>query len=888
MVAGSPVGDGPKEFDERASLASLQHQEGRLGRGWQLTQRYGQARAKPTADAPAAGAGPEALLSALADMAVPLFSDWCAVDLADGRGELHRLVIRHRGCTASDPADLPDESCSASLASRVPTLSQIAERVIANGRSEVWPVVDGERLPWCVVVGLWVDERPFAAVTFAVDEPHPGYELSEIVAAEEVSWGTANAVERMLLHRDARDAIRRSQRIASQLHQLIAASMTVAGLGSEQEILVSLAGSTRSVFDADTAIVSLESGSAAPLCGVAQRGQKAHSQGSGDYPGWDGFPVSRTGTTATWLEDGWLVAPIVEDRDRTRGVVGIRREANSEFGAEEMEVLTLLAQIASRALSATELSRTIQHNEARWRVLVESAPVGIVEVDTEGGVRWWNRAAGKIFAWPEYSDSPIDTGPVDTGPAFPEAAVPRLEVLWSDVLRGAFAGSRDFVDVEIEGRRRDLTASAVLLPSADDEARSILTLVDDVTDHRELKAELRHAHQMEIRGQVASSVAHDFNNLLTLISGYAEMLSQNLESDDRALQMVMDIQTTASRASSLTEQLQAIGRTKAPEPVVLSPVAAIQSNAEVIERIVGVDVEVVWSLDEHPRNVRVDADQFEQMILNLTLNARDAMPEGGRLRIAVDSSQVGEGQVSILHVEPGSYVRISIEDDGSGMDEETRQHCFDPLFTTKGPFAGTGLGLASARRLVEQSGGSISCRSELGVGTTFEILLPTVDEPANDESPLAHAVRAPGSATVLLAADDEGLRQFMNRVLERNGYRVIEADSAERALELMTGRTDGIDLLVSDVIMGPVTGPELAAALQHANPALRVLMTSGSADATVIKDLSAGSAAFLAKPFKPSELIDQVHELLSRVEPHPNGAKGAARRDVPDAPTTST
>jgi two-component system cell cycle sensor histidine kinase/response regulator CckA len=363
------------------------------------------------------------------------------------------------------------------------------------------------------------------------------------------------------------------------------------------------------------------------------------------------------------------------------------------------------------------------------------------------------------------------------------------------------------------------------------------------------------------------------------------MLSQNLENDDHSLQMVMDIQTTASRASSLTEQLQTIGRTRALEPVVLSPVAAIQSNAEVIERIVGVDVEVDWSLDKHPRSVRVDADQFEQMILNLALNARDAMPGGGRLGITVGSSQVGKGRAATLNVEPGGYVLISVEDNGAGMDEETRQHCFDPLFTTKGPFEGTGLGLASARRLVEESGGSISCRSALGVGTTFEILLPVIDEPANGDSPLAQAVRARGSATVLLAEDDEALRRLMSRVLERNGYQVIEASSAEQALEVVMGRTNSIDLLLSDVVMGPVSGPELAATLQSANPELRILLTSGSADATVIKDLSADSAGFLAKPFKPSELIDRVHELLMRAASRP---KGTALRVEPDTPTTSS
>jgi PAS domain S-box-containing protein len=581
------------------------------------------------------------------------------------------------------------------------------------------------------------------------------------------------------------------------------------------------------------------------------------------------------------LEQGWLVAPILVGRGHARGVAAIRRGFQSEFGAEEIEVLTLLAQIASRSLTSVELSRTIQQNEARWRVLVESAPVGIVEADAQGRVRWWNRAAAKVFAWPAFADAPGSTSP-----PFPEAAVTRLNDLWSDVLNGAFAGNRDFVDVEIGGRRRDLTASAVLLPSTDGGARSILTLVDDVTDHRELKAELRHAHQMEIRGQVASSVAHDFNNLLTLISGYAEMLSQNLEDDDRALQMVKDIQATASRASSLTEQLQTIGRTRTPKPVVLSPVAAIQSTAEVIERIVGVDVEVVWSLDESARNVLVDADQFEQMILNLALNARDAMPRGGRLAISVDSSPLGAERARILKVEPGTYVRISFGDNGIGMDEQTRLHCFDPLFTTKGPFEGTGLGLASARRLVEDSGGAITCASEVGLGTTFEILLPSVDQAASEDSPLTPAVHDRGSATVLVVEDDEGLRRLMVRVLERSAYRVLEAESAESALELVAGRADTIDLLLSDVVMGPTTGHDLARTLQSENPILRVLLTSGSADPTVLEGLAPGSAIFLAKPFKPSELIDRVHEVLDRTETNPRGPGPAVDAVTPDGSPT--
>lgn len=850
--------------DSRATTTDQHRQaredspEGQPDRALDLTRRYATVRASAGTAKPSSGEGFETNLLALLDIAVPTFCDWCAVDLAGPDGELRRFAIRHRGCDRQDPQESHEQCCVPALASLVPELTQITRRVLASGQSEVWPSTEAD-IPRCVIVSLRVSDLPFGTITFACDEGHPGFGPHELAAAEQVAWSTASAIERVLLHRDARHAVRRTQRIASQLHQLIAASITVTGLQSEQEIMVSLASNTRSVFAADSAIVSLEFGPVAPLVVAARRGERATVASPDDTLQIVDLPASRPGLSAPWRENGWLIAPLLRRRDRARGVVAIHRESGSEFGAEDQEVLTLLAQVASRALDAAELSRTIQHSEARWRILVETAPVGIVETDVEGRVRWWNLAAARVFAWSEYAAS--------VAPTFPETMITQLGELWYDVLAGASTANLDLLDVVIRGRARDLTTSAALLPSAGGEARTILTLVNDVTDQRELKAELRHAHRMEIRGQVASSVAHDFNNLLTLISGYAEILSQDLVDDDRALQMVRDIQATASRASMLTEQLQTIGRTKALEPVVLDPAAALESNAELLERIVGVDVELDWSLNVDSSNVRVDADQFEQMILNLALNARDAMPIGGRLSIFLDGAAVDADSAAILNVPVGDYVLICVTDTGIGMDDETRQRCFEPLFTTKGPFKGTGLGLAAARRLVEESGGAIRCLSELGRGTTFEIFLPAVNEAPTEEPVSGDAVRPRGSATVLLAEDDAGLRHLMVQVLRRNGYVVLEADTGERAIEVARDFDGAIDLLLSDVVMAAISGPTLAQTLQGADPALAVLLVSGSADATVLDHLVPGTAAFLAKPFKPSQLVDQIHELLSRRGP---------------------
>ncbi|MGB8196812.1 MAG: response regulator [Acidimicrobiales bacterium] len=652
----------------------------------------------------------------------------------------------------------------------------------------------------------------------------------------------------------SREAVRQSQRIAIQLHQLIAASITVTGLRSEQEILTSLAASTRAVFDAEESVVALETVAVAPMRGHARRGKKS----IWEVPASDTTPEFSTVWEfgpETRIENGWLIAPIMERRDASRGVIAVRRGA--AFVDEDKEVLVLLAQMASSALGAVELGRTVQSSEARLRVLIDTAPVGIVEADPDGQVRWWNRAASDVFAWPPFEDGNADAT------SFPESTLPELRELWSEVSRGGSVDGRDFVDVEIAGKMRVLSASAAVLPSTGSERPGILTLIDDVTNHRELKAELRHAYTMEIRGQVASRIAHDFNNLLTLISGYAEILSGDLAENERAAQMVREIQSTASRASMLTTQLQAIGRTREPEPVVFNPVTVVQSNAEVLERIVGGDIDLHFELDGRSGNVRVDADSFEQMLLNLAINARDAMASGGVLSVAVTPRHLTHDDAHALGLLDGDYVTVSFSDTGVGMDEATRDRCFEPLFTTKGPFKGTGMGLAAARRLAEESHGAIVCRSKLGEGTTFEITFPIVNDEV-DERPLFVAPERPrGSATILIVDDDDELRRFMSRILERNGYHVTEADSGEAALRVVADVTNSFDLLVSDFVMGEMTGRDLAATLQSQNPDLLVLLVSGTASRQILDDLKPGSSDFLAKPFKPSDLVDRVHDLLA-------------------------
>jgi PAS domain S-box-containing protein len=823
-----------------------------------MVGRY--AAALADSEGPRGGLGPgyENVLTPLLDVTVPSFSDWCCVDFADDQGELQTVALRHLGKGHSQGDLESDADGYQSMLARVPKITQIAERVYASGITEVWPPLSDANEPWCAVVALRVSNDPLGVITFVTEETHPGFGAFEIRAAEEIAATTSKALERRQLRREARESVRRTQHIASQLHQLIAASFTVNSLTNELDIAKSLASSAQSVFGADSAMVSLEEDRASPTRVMAEKGKTAVTVNAENESRLGFLPTYRLGMTVPWTEDDWLVAPVLERRDRARGVVAIRRESGAPFSAEDVEVLTLLAQTASTAFGAAEMSRTIQNSEARWRALVETAPVGIVEIDSSNRVRWWNRAASKIFGWPEHAgDAEISE------PQFPQAARQHLRLLWSDVLDGADAIGREFIDIEIGSRRRDLTASAVLLPSSDQGSRGILTLVDDVTDQRQMATENRLAHRMDIRGQVASNLAHDFNNLLTLISGYAEILSQSLQSDERSLQMVTDIQSTAARASGLTAQLLAIGRTKPAEPVVLDPVAAIESIAEVLERIVGGDIDMVWSLAPQSGNIFIDADQFEQMMLNLALNARDAMAGSGQLGISVDQVVSRARGTVDANLPDGTYVQIKVDDTGHGMDEETLRRCFEPMFTTKGPLKGSGLGLSAARRLVEESGGTIRCTSELGNGTTFKIVLPVIAQAAVHVSRSTSPDRPRGSSTVLLAEDDEVLRNFIVQVLRRNGYQVLEANSGEQAIEVAHAFDGTIDLLLSDFVMASLSGRDLALSLLGSRPDLRVLLISGNEEAVVLDGLETDVASFLAKPFKPSELIDRVAQLLA-------------------------
>ena len=795
-----------------------------------LLARYVHARASVLVDATPSDA--RELIGLAARLALEDTVEWVGVVREDRRVSW---------CARTHEHDV--STCAQGLSDGL-DLEGALSHVATHDEPLAWPEDGSSR---GLLLPLLADGRREGVVVLARSAARAPFTNEEISALSDLVTALAVDLERLALRHEARRTLRASQRVASQLHQLISASLVVGSLDTAEEIALNLARSARSVFDADRAIIALE-GPAQGVAAVAVPGRAPRmSDPSDTTPGELLAALPPDSTTVEHL--GWLIAPI-EAAGRARdGVLAYRRD-EGQFSTEDRELATLLAQLAASTLAALDLNRTIRDSETRLRVLVDAAPIAIVET-ARGEVRWWNRAASRLLRWGEVG--------ADAHPTWPSSVATRLSELHDDLLRGGTVNAVD-LRADVGGRERLLAVSCAVVPS-DATGPHVLTLLDDVTDQRQLREEVRHAQRMELRGQVASSIAHDFNNLITLILGYAELLGRSVEGDERAEELVRDIQSTSSRASTLTAQLQSVGRTAEPAPVSLDVADALGANAEVLERVMGSRVNVVFSLAPTPPVV-VDADLFEQMILNLAVNARDAMPDGGTLSVATAVRSDAPANLD----GPGDYVVISLADTGVGMDEETLARCFEPLFTTKGPFRGTGLGLASARRLVAESEGTIECVSRVGEGTRFDVWLPVAvdsDIPAPDAPTPTPVARARIEATILLVEDDEGLRRLARQVLVRNGFVVHETVSAEDALDVAS-RTEDIDLLVTDVVLGGMEGTELAALLQRDRPDLVTVVVSGTAAPEDLAHLDASRTRFLAKPFRPSALVDEVVDLLDR------------------------
>jgi two-component system cell cycle sensor histidine kinase/response regulator CckA len=392
-----------------------------------------------------------------------------------------------------------------------------------------------------------------------------------------------------------------------------------------------------------------------------------------------------------------------------------------------------------------------------------------------------------------------------------------------------------------------------------------LIVAQDVGERQLLEEQLRQAQKMEAVGRLAGGVAHDFNNLLMVIKGHTELLLNALPPGDQSVRKIELIDRAADRAASLTRQLLAFSRMQVLQPRVMSLNTVVEEMGRLIPRLIGEDVELVIRTKPDLGAIRADASQMEQVIMNLAVNARDAMPDGGRLLIETSNAELDRTYSNARPVvQPGHYVLLAVSDTGTGMDAETQARIFEPFFTTKEQGKGTGLGLSTVYGVVKQSGGFIWVYSEVGKGTSFKIYLPRVDQPVEKNGavlPLAEAPR--GTETVLLAEDETDVRELAREFLEAAGYTVIEARNGQEALKLAAEHSAEIDLLVTDLVMPGMTGQQLAALLQQSHAGLGVIFMSGYSEHAASEAAQSGSSVrILTKPFNRGALLRAVREVL--------------------------
>jgi PAS domain S-box-containing protein len=532
-------------------------------------------------------------------------------------------------------------------------------------------------------------------------------------------------------------------------------------------------------------------------------------------------------------------------------------------------VLAALICWFNAALRAAQ--ENLRRSEMNFRSLVTNAPYGICRCDAIGKILDANPA---LLAMLGHSSS--------------ELIGTHLGTLYEDTqhwfdLADRLRAGMPFYGLIVDWKRENGAAIVVRVSgrSVSDGARgrTFELFAEDVTERRALEQQVQQSHKMEAIGRLAGGIAHDFNNLLMVISGYSEFLLDRLGPDQTLRSPAQEIAGAAERASSLTRQLLAFSRKQMLTPKVLDLNGVVGENLKMLNRMIGEDIELVMIPAAGLGAVRADAGQIEQVIMNLAVNARDAMPGGGKLTIETSNLTIDD-EFARLHapILPGEYVVLSISDNGAGMDLETQSHIFEPFFTTKG-VKGTGLGLSTVYGIVKQSGGYIWVYSDAGKGTTFKIYLPRVAENVESASQVAvppEPAVAPGRETILLVEDETNLRYLARQFLEKQGYRVIEAPDGIMAMKMATAHEGPIHLLLTDVIMPGMNGRELAQRIGEVRPNTKILYMSGYTENVIGRNgtLDAG-IRLLQKPFTLRDLKNTVREVLNSIPAGQAASAGA-------------
>ena len=524
----------------------------------------------------------------------------------------------------------------------------------------------------------------------------------------------------------------------------------------------------------------------------------------------------------------------------------------------------------------SDITERKRAEEIRVRLasIVESSEDAILSKTLDGIVTSWNRGAERTFGYTadEAIGKPI-------GLLIPHDRLDEESQIIERVKQGEHV-----THFETVRRRKDgteLNIALTISPIKDGEGRAMgfSEIARDITEQKGLEAQLRQSQKMEGVGQLAGGIAHDFNNLLTVINSYSAMVLGELDFSNPFVRNGLEqIKEAGHRAASLTRQLLMFSRQQVLEPKVLNLNEVVSNIAKLLRRLIGEDITQVLCLHPALGRVKIDPGQLEQIVMNLAVNARDAMPGGGQLTIETENVEL-DNAYARTHalVQPGPYVMLAVSDTGCGMDAETQARIFEPFFTTKGPGKGTGLGLATVDGIVKQSGGNVWVYSEVGKGTTLKVYLPRVEKTSELPEPGAAPAELPrGSETVLLVEDEEMVRALAQAILERHGYRVLAARNVQDALRFAQESHEPIHLLLTDTIMPVMNGPELAKQFRSIRPESKVLFMSGYTDKVIAytATLEPGTA-FLQKPFTPLTLTQKVHEVLNAIPQSHSTARAA-------------
>jgi len=526
----------------------------------------------------------------------------------------------------------------------------------------------------------------------------------------------------------------------------------------------------------------------------------------------------------------------------------------------DKEVLTLISRQLAPAIDHKRNEQALRRSEVRYRSLVQTAVYGIYRSSLQGDF--------------------LDVNPALIGMLGYSSA---LEVLALDPQRDVFLDSGQYTRLvdefhrtgrvdgfEVRWKRKDGAAITVRISgravASEHEPADVLeAIAEDITERRVLEDQFRQSQKMEAVGRLAGGIAHDFNNLLTVVSGYSEVLLDQLTPAHPLHAKAEAIQQASDRATTLTRQLLAFSRKQHLQLKVVDVNAIVEDMERLLRPLIGEDIELTTHLEPTIGCTRADAGQLEQVIMNLVVNAKDAMPDGGKIRISTASVILDDSyHPENTFIKHGPYVMISLTDTGQGMDRETQARIFEPFFTTKEKGKGTGLGLSTVYGIIKQSGGYVFVQSEPGRGTAFTIYFPRVDEPSESNGATSVSlVAAGGSETILLVEDEESVRQLVRETLESRGYRVLEAANGPAALTLADSVLDTIHLVITDVVMPGLSGHQLVQQLLNARPTTKVLYLSGHAEDAVATPSEAGfPKAFLQKPFTLQNLSRKVREVL--------------------------